>query len=221
MQASEKRMIADRLNAWLGRYQPPRYLDSEEAMQEEADSLLRVLLRTAPEHGVDIWIGRVLDLLDERARTRAWPLASEVRRAGLDARAEMPSPGEPAADRAVGSGGWSLAVRARRVNEGAGYAEADLWGRVAVEMLRSGAVALDVLERRRRECIARWIEVYGEAGARRRLEEFDRLHEAARAAAESPARRAAPAGRDRAALQEAVARVLDAVATARGAAEAE
>ncbi|PRX33970.1 hypothetical protein SAMN05216257_104105 [Meinhardsimonia xiamenensis] len=215
MQAAEKRMVADRLNAWLERYQPPRYLTTDEALQEEADTLLRVLLRTAPPHGVDLWIGRVLDLLDERARTRAWPMASEVKRAGLDARSQVPVPEGSGCDGDVGSWGWSLKVRARRVNEGAGFGEGDLWGRDALEMLRTGAVSQDVIAQRRRELVARWIEVYGEEAARRRLEEFERLHDGAvrvMEAREGPGR----AGLDRGALQEAVARVLDAVAAARG-----
>lgn len=64
---------------WLERYSPPLAIrDKPQAMQDEVDTLVRVLMRGAPSENVGQWAERVLERVSERMTTRAWPTAGEV-----------------------------------------------------------------------------------------------------------------------------------------------
>lgn len=214
----EPRIIAERFNAWLARYTPPRHIAADSAaVQAEADALLRILLKRAPAVAVDKWIDRVCELLDERATTRAWPTGGEIKRAAEDARGEFPpteaaSPGAPE----VGSRAWSLSVRARRIAAGEPVSEHDLWGRDAAEMLRAGLVSWAQIEAARKAHVQAWVEAWGEDAACHRLAILERRHRDAEAAA-APAGGDAPAPqrRGRQDVRAAVARIMDRVAERR------
>ena len=54
--------IARTFHAWLERYSPPMSMkDKPKVVQEEADHLLRVVLKFAPREGYNGWIDEMLD----------------------------------------------------------------------------------------------------------------------------------------------------------------
>lgn len=64
---------------WLDRYSPPQSIkEKPQAVQDEADNLLRTLIRCAPQENARQWTERVLVLVSDRMKTRAWPTASEI-----------------------------------------------------------------------------------------------------------------------------------------------
>ena len=71
--------ISKTLSRWLDRYSPPMSMkDKPQAIQDEAEALLRVLLKFAPREGYDGWINRALDQLEYQMKTRAWPTKGEL-----------------------------------------------------------------------------------------------------------------------------------------------
>lgn len=71
--------ITKTFSRWLERYSPPLAIrDKPQAMQDEVDTLVRVLMRGAPSEGVGRWAERVLERVSERMTTRAWPTAGEI-----------------------------------------------------------------------------------------------------------------------------------------------
>lgn len=71
--------ITKTFSRWLERYSPPLAIrDKPQAMQDEVDTLVRVLMRGAPAENVGQWVERVLERVSERMTTRAWPTAGEV-----------------------------------------------------------------------------------------------------------------------------------------------
>lgn len=70
------------LSRWLDRYSPPAAMkDKPQAIQDEADALLRALMFVAPQTGYMQWLDRVLDRLAMSMKTRAWPTVFEVSQA--------------------------------------------------------------------------------------------------------------------------------------------
>ncbi len=64
---------------WLQRYSPPAQIrDNQQAQQDEVDALLSVLMRSAPQSEAGTWVARVLDRLEYRMKTRAWPTKGEL-----------------------------------------------------------------------------------------------------------------------------------------------
>ena len=90
--------IRDRFNGWLGRYAPPRYIaGNAEAMQDEADDMLRIVLRWAPAEGYGEWMDTMLGRLAETMTTRSWPAPGEITRACRETTSERRGSG-PAGD---------------------------------------------------------------------------------------------------------------------------
>ncbi|PQO23102.1 hypothetical protein C2I36_09540 [Rhodobacteraceae bacterium WD3A24] len=74
--------IHQRFSGWLGRYSPPRYLaGKDEAMQAEANDMLRTILRYAPGDGYEGWLEDMLGRLAEGMTTRTWPAPGELAKA--------------------------------------------------------------------------------------------------------------------------------------------
>lgn len=71
--------ITHAFTRWLERYTPPASIrDNARAMQDEADTLLRSLIRSAPNENSRQWVERVLERVSENLKTRAWPTAHEI-----------------------------------------------------------------------------------------------------------------------------------------------
>ena len=71
--------LSQLLSALLGRLSPPRSIaGSERAMGEEVAALAKALSRAAPSQGYRAWFDDFADALASRAKTRAWPIVSEI-----------------------------------------------------------------------------------------------------------------------------------------------
>lgn len=67
------------LSGMLGRLSPPRGIaNSQQAMGEEIAALTKSLSRAAPSQGYRAWFDDFADALASRAKTRAWPIVSEI-----------------------------------------------------------------------------------------------------------------------------------------------
>jgi len=71
--------VSQRLTRFLDRFSPPASIkDNPTAMQDEAEGLLKQLLRYAPREHVGPWCDRVLERCAEVMKTRAWPTVFEI-----------------------------------------------------------------------------------------------------------------------------------------------
>lgn len=71
-----------RFNKWLERFSPPRQIASNrEAMQADANSLLRIILDHAPAEGWQDWYSDMIRKLEAGMTTRSWPAPGELVRA--------------------------------------------------------------------------------------------------------------------------------------------
>lgn len=74
--------LTQRFNEFLDRFAPPRSIaNNPTAMQQDADDMLRTVLRYAPSNGYSEWLDRVLRDLQEGMTTRSWPAPGELARA--------------------------------------------------------------------------------------------------------------------------------------------
>jgi hypothetical protein len=82
-----------RLSRWLGRYEPRKHLRGKDALlADELNALLAPILKYAPPQAYEPWTEVMLERLDERMTTTAWPIAGEVA-------AACTAPSEPAEPR--------------------------------------------------------------------------------------------------------------------------
>lgn len=71
--------LSQMLSGVLGRLSPPRGIaNSERAMGDEVAALAKALSRAAPSQGYRAWFEDFSDALASRAKTRAWPIVSEI-----------------------------------------------------------------------------------------------------------------------------------------------
>lgn len=133
--------VAEILTKFLERFSPPRQmLENKDAQQAEAELLLKVLLRYAPNREAGHWTRRVLNVVAERMKTRAWPLASEVGAVAKDFRPQQ---------KAKSQFEWSLdpiKINATRINEGQRVGDEWLYGKRAYELIESGLVTAQMIE---------------------------------------------------------------------------
>lgn len=74
--------ISMRFNAWLDRFSPPRQIASNpQAMQDDADAMLRIILDHAPAEGWQDWYQDAIRRLEAGMTTRAWPAPGELTKA--------------------------------------------------------------------------------------------------------------------------------------------
>lgn len=82
MTTPREEYLSARFNEFLDRFSPPRSIQSNpKAMQDEADDMLRSVVRFAPREEYGEWIARVVSSLVEGMTTRSWPTVGEVIRA--------------------------------------------------------------------------------------------------------------------------------------------
>ena len=165
------------LGRWLDRYSPPQAMkDNARAIQDEAEALLRVLLKFAPREGYDTWVSDALDRCAFTMKTRAWPTVGELGAACSNLRKEG-SHGHSGP--AVAWVADPVEINAKRINAGEAVGDEWLYGRRCVEILRSGRVTTDQIRRYRSAFFFAMKEVYGEAEALRREAEYKAKHAAA------------------------------------------
>jgi len=156
--------LSERFNEWLDRYAPPRFIaDKPQAMQDEADVLLRIVARHAPTEGYAEWLDGVLRALTEGMQARTWPTGGEVSKACMKANTFSGKASRAAPE-------WILdpmEVSASRINAGEAVGDGWLYGRRCVELLRSGRVTQEQVNRCRSALFFSFKDVYGEAEALR------------------------------------------------------
>lgn len=74
--------ITMRVNSWLDRFSPPRQIASNpEAMQADANAILRIFIEHAPDDDWQGWFEDAMRNLEAAMTTRSWPAPGEVVRA--------------------------------------------------------------------------------------------------------------------------------------------
>jgi hypothetical protein len=74
--------LSARFNEFLDRFSPPRSIQNNPtAMQSDADSMLRTVLRFAPKEGYSEWLDAMLSDLQDGMTTRSWPAPGELTKA--------------------------------------------------------------------------------------------------------------------------------------------
>lgn len=169
--------IATIFAAWLKRYSPPNVMKNDaDVMKAERDSLLRVLLKFAPDRDYDGWCNRVLDRLEYQMKTRAWPTKGELGSVCSNLRKEQGGAGGPE---------WSLepsAIAARRMNAGEVVGDEWIYGRRCVEVMETGEVSQDTLRAYRSGYFFALKKSLGDGEAARKIEaQMIAKHDAAEA----------------------------------------
>lgn len=179
--------ISGILLRWLERYSPPAAMkDNPRAQQDEADSLLAVLLRFAPHDEAGPWVRRALDRLEYQMKTRAWPTKGEMAAICSDLRKQKPD--------AILADGLDMrpeAITARRMQKGEAVGESWLYGRLACELIASGLIDRDLMARYRSAAFMARKAEYGEAAALAWEAEAKQRHEDAKTVRREVAQRMA------------------------------
>jgi hypothetical protein len=138
-------------------------------VQDEADALLRVLLKFAPAEGYSSWVDHALEKCAYQMKTRAWPTQGELGAVCSNIRKETPSAPLPVTD--------DVERMASRIRQGMPVGDGWLYGRGAVEMINRGLVTESDLSGYRSGLFFEMREVWGEAQALAREEELWKRHE--------------------------------------------
>lgn len=209
--ALHRAAIAERMTAFLRRRAKPRHLQAdEEAAAAELEALVRRCARHAPtdQGALAEWWPQFERRLEDIGNGRHWPTPKEVSQAA----ATTPRPATEGMRREapeVGSWSWRLDVKARRIAACRDCCEADVWGPIAVELLRSGRVTEDQIDRARKALIASWVRCWGEEVAARKVADLVAGHASAERIREEKQRQPTPqARREGSDVIQAVARVM-------------
>lgn len=166
--------LARKFAAWLERYSPPAMMkDKPAVMQAEIDDLMRVVLKFAPQHDFEGWLGRVLDQLGYQMKTRAWPTKHELGAACSSTRKEWAQPGQPQEIKTP------LDIAAKRMLQGEAVGDEWLYGRNAVALAQSGKVDPGTFRKYRSALFFAMKDVMGDELAKIAEAELIRKHDEA------------------------------------------
>ena len=172
---SREESLLEEFGKWLERYSPRRALQgNSEAMQAEVNALMKVIKKFAPMSDYLSWLSKVTDTLDFRMKTSAWPTVNEVGSACVAVGKDRAKSGP--------SDVFSLDpidVNAKRMNSGEAVGDGFLYGRDAVELLRSGKVSMEIMTKYRSSLFFSAKDVWGEEIALKREAEWKAKHAAA------------------------------------------
>ncbi|MDK3016532.1 hypothetical protein [Pseudodonghicola flavimaris] len=177
MSALHKAEITEIFARWLERYAPPASIrENARAQQDEVEALLGVLLRFSPGSEAGPWVRRVLDRLEYQMKTRAWPTKAEIGSVCSNIRKEelRDAPRRDSPDLSAAT------VAAGRMARGEPVGEGWLYGRASVELIVSGQVDRQTMERYRSAAFLERKAMYGEDGARAWEDAAKARHEAAK-----------------------------------------
>lgn len=169
--------IAQRLVFWLRGYTPPQGIkDSPELVQAEADKLLAVLLKFAPQVEYQPWLNAMFDQLEYQMKTRAWPSKAEVGAVCANMRKEdvqrgaipRTSPPTPAE------------INAARIKAGEPVGDAWLFGRLALELVAEGHVSEGELNTYRNSMFRHIRKTYVGDEAERLIRTYEARHSEAK-----------------------------------------
>ena len=78
--------VMQRMRAFLARRTPPKQIaSSEEAQRGEIASLVRVVMRYAPQEDLEVWWQKFEDVLLKRMKNHFWPVPSQIEEAAAEA----------------------------------------------------------------------------------------------------------------------------------------
>lgn len=173
--------ITAQFDAWLDGYSPPASMrDNPERMQAEKLSLLRIVLKYAPDQN---WRGFVSEALDQCAmimKTRAWPTMNELGDAFRNHQKEA----HGAYSHSHAPSGWNpdpAQINADRMRRGDAVGEPWLYGILACEMIARRLIDHDTMKRYRSAAFFARKNIYGEEAAIEWEEDAKAAHEAAKA----------------------------------------
>ena len=176
MRTAEIRGLLER---WLERYSPPRSLDGNaRAQQDEAQALLGVLSRFAPQVDYADFCGRAFLQMDYQMKTRAWPTTGEFGAVCSKLRKEA---GKAGADQGEGVSLVPEVVTAELMRKGKPVGEGWLYGVNACAMIATGLVDQGTMRAYRSGAFFARKSLYGEAAALVWEAEAKARHESARA----------------------------------------
>lgn len=191
MTAMRTAEITGLLTRWLERYSPPSQIrDNQRAQQDEAQALLAVLLRFAPQAGYAEFVARAFDQLEYQMKTRAWPTKGELGAVCSNLRKETVK----AVDLTGGDDMSPASINARRMQRGEPVGEGWLYGTNACDLIATGLVDEATMTRYRSGAFLARKATYGEATALAGEAEAKARHDAARAVHRD--RHSAPKPRD-------------------------
>lgn len=166
--------LTGKLRSFLDRRSMPRGLaDKPQAIRDELGSLVRCMVRFAPNHDYEDWWVRFEDRLAEDGQTRAWPTEGEIKKAAMSLRGTISR--KPAQGDEIDP----ITIIAKRMNAGEAVGDSCFYGRVAVDLLRSGNVDMATMRKYRSGFYFSAKNVYGEKQARAMEAELISRHEAA------------------------------------------
>ncbi len=168
--------IARQFQDWLQRYSPPQGIKSNpKAMQAEAEALLKVVLRFAPQDGYNGWVDDALTQCAYAMKTRAWPTVNELgaacsnrRKEGREAFTDNTQPKD------------DVERFAARIHAKQPVGDAWLYGRNAWEMMQRGLVTDADLQPYRSALFFAMRDNWGQERAIAVEAELKRRHELAR-----------------------------------------
>ena len=141
-----KTELSQILTRWLNRYSPPRSMaGDQQAQQDEAEALFRVLMKFAPDAEYVDWTNAVLDQLEYQMKTRAWPTKGELGAVCSNMRKQS---GGKAAASATAQSGWgtdTYEIIGARMRRGDAVGEGYLYGREACEIIKRRLVTNETM----------------------------------------------------------------------------
>lgn len=174
--SAREEYLSSQMNEFLDRYNPPRaILNNPIAMQQEADALLKTVVRFAPTSNYRPWMETMLCALSDGMMTRSWPAPGELVKACKEATGKPDFSGSRNLVEFD-----SCAVAARNMSNGLPVAETYLYGRMAWELINRGLVTNEMLKQYRTAAFRSRCSVYGDAAAGAWEAELIARHEAAR-----------------------------------------
>lgn len=169
--------LAGALSRYLDRRTIPQgFKDKPEALRDEAQALVRALIRLAPNDRYQEWCGDFIDRLAMDAQTRAWPTQHEMQQAAKALRKSAIRPFD--ADSQVKFD--PLAIAAKRIGAGEAVGDEYLWGRCCIEMQAAHGITDAQLAPYRSALFFADKALVEESGAREREARRKELHEVAR-----------------------------------------
>lgn len=151
--------ISQMLLRWLDRYSPPASMkDKPQAIQDEAEALLRVLLKFAPGSDYVGWVNGALDSLEYQMKTRAWPTKGEMGAVCANLRKDKTIAAEPVVFD-------TYAIMARKMQAGEAVGEGYLYGREACEIIKRRLVSEETMAAYRSSAFHARSHASGEAAA--------------------------------------------------------
>ena len=187
MSSLHKAEISGILLRWLERYSPPSSIkENARAQQDEAESLLSVLLKFSPAREPAPWINRALRNLDYRMKTRAWPTTAELAEVCRDILKD-----DPTSPRAEEIDMRPEAITARRMQNGDPVGESWLYGRLACDLIAAGLIDRGTMDAYRSGAFLARKAMHGEAAALSWEVEAKQRHEDAKTVRREAAQRMA------------------------------